>query len=739
MKTLFSSILIIDSIIAFYLFLSPIWQRKKLDAANKALHLYALASAIWSLGFGMLFRQVDVEMAYFWRSFAVFGTILYMITVQFLIGLFAQISKRTRCIFNVVALTGIIPYFLSIQRDQTEYFLSSFGMTYRFKPGIVNIIYTSYFLLVSLNVLGCIIHMIHSSQKKRLRVLGKHFLLITILILLGTVLDMVFPAVGLPALPGSNVTQFLGLIILFYAMDILDRTKINVSNMSEFIYYSLAMPVLVFDENYQLRIANEAASKFLALPKEKEQLVHCRIESLFHLEGSEIFTFDEPHHSQDTVCFSNQAPCNLMVSKIKDHYGDIIGYIVNIQDLSERMKYIEELKEARQEADSSNSAKSRFLANMSHEIRTPMNAIIGFTELALKENPSPTMENYLKDIKSSSHNLMVLINDILDISKIESGKMSLVNVKYRTADFFHDIYGIIHNQASQKGLDFQIQMDPKFPSVLNGDTNRLRNILINLLNNSVKYTENGFLKLDVSCSDPLADPFMVTFRVSDSGIGIKEEELPHLFEVFTQFDQKTNYGKEGTGLGLALVKGYCSLMNGTVSVESEYGKGSTFVATVQQTVIDATPLNSDLISSHQVKDEFSLGKMRVHDVNVLIVDDNLLNRKVISRSMGYYGMHVDVASSGQEAINMCHDMEYDLIFMDQMMPEMDGIEAMKRIHQLGGYYETSEYCKIIVLTANAISGMREELLTEGFDEYLSKPINFPELEEILVKFLPGKV
>lgn len=175
MKTLFSSILIIDSIIAFYLFLSPIWQRKKLDAANKALHLYALASAIWSLGFGMLFRQVDVEMAYFWRSFAVFGTILYMITVQFLIGLFAQISKRTRCIFNIVALTGIIPYFLSIQRDQTEYFLSSFGMTYRFKPGIVNIIYTSYFLLVSLNVLGCIIHMIHSSPKEETTCFGKAF------------------------------------------------------------------------------------------------------------------------------------------------------------------------------------------------------------------------------------------------------------------------------------------------------------------------------------------------------------------------------------------------------------------------------------------------------------------------------------------------------------------------------------------------------------------------------------
>ena len=246
MKTLFSSILIIDSIIAFYLCLSPIWQRKKLDTANKALHLYALASAIWSLGFGMLFIQTDVEKAYFWRSFAIFGTILYMITAQFLIGLFAHISRKTRIFFNLIALSGVIPYILSIQRDQTTYFMSTFGMTYQFKPGIVNTIYTSYFLLVALNIVGIIIHMIRSSDKKRLRTFGKHFLLITILILLGTVLDMIFPAIGLPALPGSNVTQFWGLIILFYAMEVLNRTRINISNMSEFIYYSLAMPVLVF-------------------------------------------------------------------------------------------------------------------------------------------------------------------------------------------------------------------------------------------------------------------------------------------------------------------------------------------------------------------------------------------------------------------------------------------------------------------------------------------------------------
>lgn len=737
MKTIFSAILFTDAVIAIYLFLSPIWNRKKLDTANKALHLFALASAIWSFGFSMLFVQTDVEKAYFWRSFAILGTVMYMITVQFLICLFAHISKKMQYLFNIVALTGFIPYLLSIQRGQTEYFISSFGMTYRFMPGIVNTIYTTYFILVSVNIVGVIIHMIHSSDKKRMKAFGRHFLLITFPILIGTVLDMIFPAIGLPALPGSNVTQFWGLIILFYAMDVLNRTRVNVSNMSEFIYHSLAMPVLVFDDNYQLRIANEAASEFLSLPKDEDKLINYHIESLFNIDSHSIFNFDEPHFSrQDAQCLVNHFPCNLTVSKIKDSYGDLIGYIVNVQNLSERMRYIEELKKARQEADSSNSAKSQFLANMSHEIRTPMNAIIGFSELALQENPSPALTSYLEDIKLSSHNLMNLINDILDISKIESGKMTLVEVNYNTAELLHEIYEIIHTQTSKKGLDFQLKIETKLPRTLCGDANRLRSILINLLNNSVKYTASGFVKLEVLCSNPLKSPFMLKFRVSDSGIGIKKEEMPRLFEAFTQVDQTKNYGKEGTGLGLALVKGYCSLMNGSIRVESVYGEGSTFIATIEQVVVDSSPVDVNLIQSHQIKDDFSLGTLRVHDVDALIVDDNPINCKVISKSMEYYGMNVDVAASGSQAIAMCESKHYDLIFMDQMMPEMDGIEAMKRIRKLNDYYASSEHCKIIALTANAISGVRKELLAEGFDEYLSKPINFRNLEAILQKFLP---
>lgn len=736
MKTLFSSILIIDSIIAFYLFLSPVWQRKTLNAANKALHLYALASGIWSLGFGMLFIQTDVEKAYFWRSFAIFGTVLYMITAQYLICQFAQISPKTRRTFNFIALTGVVPYILSIQRDQTEYFMSSFGMTYRFKPGIVNILYSTYFLLVALNIVGIILYMIRTSEKKRLRSFGKHFLIISSLILIGTVLDMVFPALGLPALPGSNVTQFWGLIILFYAMNVLNRTNINVANMSEFIYYSLAMPVLVYDDSFKLRIANEAATKFLALPREPEALEKCTVSSLFTDCDNSLFDFEDEHCAQDFVCKLQMAPCNLTVSKIKDNYGDIIGYIVNVTDLSERMRYIEELKKARQEADLSNSAKSQFLANMSHEIRTPMNAIIGFSELALKENPSSLLKEYLEDIKASSHNLMSLINDILDISKIESGKMTLVNVEYRTSDLLHDVYDLIYTLASQKGLDFIMEIDSKLPSVLFGDANRLKNILVNLLNNAVKYTPAGFVKLEIRCTYPSTSPLTIEMRVIDSGIGIKEKELPRLFDVFTQFDQEKNYETEGTGLGLALVKNYCALMNGSVRVESIYGEGSTFIAVVEQTVVDAAPLDKDFILSHSLKDEFSLGTLQVQNVEVLVVDDNPINRKVISRSMSFYGMKVDVAQSGEEAIHMCTSKQYDLIFMDQMMPEMDGIEAMHRIRRIGNYYAGSEYCKIIALTANAIAGVREKLLEEGFDEYLSKPVNFRDLEAVLQNFLP---
>lgn len=734
MKYVFASILLINAIIAFLFSLSFIAYKDKKDNANRILALFSLASGIWSLGFGMLFIQVDFEQGYLWRSFAILGTVLYMVTAQFLICQISGISRRSRYLFDLFSCMGFVIYFFAIQRDQTIYSMSPFGMTCEFAPGLISNLYTAYFLLVTLNIIIVIVHMLRVTTSKRIRSFGKMFLIVTILAALGSVLDMIFPLLGLPALPGSNITQFWGLLIIQYAMNIINKSKLTVSNMSEFIYHSLAMPVLVFDSDYKIKITNEAANRFLYIPELSERDPSLQIGYFFPLGNVACFEFEGEKNSIDVVCSTNSIPCNLAISKIRDSFGDIIGYIVIVTDHSERVRYIEELEAAKQDADSSNQAKSLFLAKMSHEIRTPMNAIIGFSELAIKESPSPTLLEYLNDIKTSSHHLLGLINDILDISKIESGKMEVVNVEYETADLFHDVAQMISAQAAKKGLGYSMNIDPTMPKTLLGDEKHIRSILINLLNNAVKYTTEGSITLDASCA--LIDGNMLTLSlaVTDTGIGIRPQEMDQLFQNFSQVNQKKTYGTEGTGLGLALVKNFCIMMGGDVIVHSKYGEGSTFIATLKQLIVDPTPIQLHTPST-EVVDDFSLGNLKLHDVYSLVVDDNIVNLKVISSSLKYYGVAVDTASSGQEAIEKCMKKQYPIVFMDQMMPEMDGIEAMKQIRQISDYYNYNGSGKIIALTANAVAGVKEELLEYGFDAFLSKPINYKELEDAFQQFV----
>ncbi len=739
MKYAYTIILLAFAVLGFYFALQYVWIKEKEYVENRLLALFCFASGLWSLGFGAQIMQTDVNAAHICRVVGMVGTFMYLIIAQVLVCHVSEIPRFWKNLFNNISYAGVVIYFFTIQKDQMVYELSpTRGMTYAFKAGFGNTLYTVYCVIVAIDLFCVIIYMNRPNRGGRIRVFGRKMLVVGVFVLFGMVLDTILPLLGMAAIPGSTVMQFFAMTVLRAAVHEINRSRINMENLSEFMYYSLSMPVLVFNMNRRIQMVNDAASSFLGMEKEQMLRENICISELFEVGDNEAFDFNEMCKDVDAVCRRNEAHCNLAINKIQDHYGDVIGYIIIVTDLSERVKTMQRLEEAIKTADSANQAKSMFLANMSHEIRTPMNVILGFSELVLKMDISQQVREYVQDIKDSSENLLAIINDLLDISKIESGKMELVCAEYYTNSLFKDVYLIINAQAKRKGLVFKMKIAPDMPSRFYGDKMRIRGVLINLLNNAVKYTKEGSVNLEASVLEVEGENARLQFKVADTGVGIREEEQDRLFESFSQVDRKVHYGVEGTGLGLAIVKGYVSLMNGNVSVESEYGVGSVFTATIEQRVVDARPMDVFLEEDIKGTEDFQLGDIKIFGTRVLVVDDNQINLKVASSTLGYYKLDVDVASSGREAIDLCKMHEYQIIFMDQMMPQMDGIEAMKRIRKISPYYAAGGPAKIVVLTANAISGVRQQLLDEGFDEYLGKPMNFKQLERLFVRFLPEK-
>ncbi len=391
------------------------------------------------------------------------------------------------------------------------------------------------------------------------------------------------------------------------------------------------------------------------------------------------------------------------------------------------------LTEAVNEAEAAGKAKSDFLAQMSHEIRTPINAVIGMDEMILRESDDAEVKEYAQDIKSASKTLLTLINGVLDFSKIESGKMEIVPVKYEMSDMVNDLVNIVSDRAEKKNLDLILDIDENLPKTLYGDDVRIRQVITNLLTNAVKYTEKGSVTLTIRGEDVTDSECTLYVEVKDTGIGIKEEDMEKLFRSFQRLDQKRNRTIEGTGLGMSIATGILKLMDSELNVDSEYEKGSTFSFRLNQKIIDSNPLGP--YQRHHIEEEsISEGKvLQIENAEILVVDDNDMNLKVAKGLMKNLGVVPELASGGKEAVNKVRNKHYDIILMDHMMPEMDGIEALKVIKE---EYLLDENTVVIALTANAISGAKEMYIAEGFSDYLSKPMNPKELEAMLVKYLP---
>ncbi len=381
-------------------------------------------------------------------------------------------------------------------------------------------------------------------------------------------------------------------------------------------------------------------------------------------------------------------------------------------------------------ANASNKAKSDFLANMSHEIRTPMNAIIGMDEMILRSSPGEPIKKYALDIQSAGKTLLSIINDILDFSKIESGKMELLPVEYNFSSVMNDVVNMTMKKAKDKGLDYILDVSEDIPAVMLGDEIRVRQIMLNLINNAIKYTHEG--SVTISASYDKASQ-MLWFIVKDTGIGIRNEDLGKLFGSFQRLEEDKNRNIEGTGLGLNITMRLVKMMSGTIGVNSKYGEGTTFTAQIKQTVVDATPIGDfvqNLTRMQEYKEEYRPALI-APAARILIVDDNDMNLEVIESLLEDTKMKVTTAESGRECLEILRKDSFDVIFLDQMMPGMSGIrtlEEMKKEH-------LADDVPVIALTADAIVGARETYIREGFTDYLTKPVMYQDLEEILLKYL----
>ncbi len=515
--------------------------------------------------------------------------------------------------------------------------------------------------------------------------------------------------------PTSFATLVGNLLMIFVVkglkvFDMADAAKDSLIQKS-------AEGLIVVDKNYKIILSNPAAEMLFPILKDEEKR-----DDDEELRG--MFLGLQPEFQKHGRFYEARVT-------VINNRASIEGYMLWLFDVTMTHNYMENIIELKEQAEAANKAKSQFLANTSHEIRTPMNAILGMTQMILYSTKEQETKESAINIKNAGESLLSIINDILDISKIESGKMEIVRVEYSLSSILTELHNIIDVKLRNKEIQFIISNAEDIPSRMLGDEVRIKQILINILNNSVKFTDQGKIMLDIEWEKQQRDG-MLKCRISDTGIGIKKEDIGRLFDKFQRMDLSRNRTVEGTGLGLSICKQLVELMGGTISVESEYGLGTSFYVEIPQKVVDPTPMGEYRYRALDEDREEPL--FSTENVCILVVDDNRVNLMVAQGLLSQYKIKTKLAGSGQEAIDLiAAGNSYDMILMDHMMPVMDGIETVQRIRRMNIHQAK---VPIAALTANAVKGVESMFLSSGMDDFLAKPIQISELTRVLKKWLP---
>lgn len=494
-----------------------------------------------------------------------------------------------------------------------------------------------------------------------------------------------------------------------------------------FLFHNEDMGVLCVDMDQEAAVINRYARTIA----EEEKLEGLRLKDFFDLSNIEedaIFL-----RSMDDIYGvrlwnpSGTKAYSFRMNAVRDSFNDPFCYMCVFVDVTEEVEAVSKFEIA-------SRAKSRFLAQMSHEIRTPINAVLGMNEMILRESDDQDILEYSHNISSAGNTLLSLINSILDFSKIEDGKMEIVPITYDLAFLINDMVNSITQRADTKGLEFIVNIDENLPSRLIGDDIRISQVIMNLLTNAVKYTEKGSVCLKMMVHEIIGSNVEIFVSVSDTGIGIRDEDRKKLFESFERLDEKRNHNIEGTGLGMSIVTSLLDLMGTRLDVKSVYGEGTVFSFIISQQIEDPSPIGNYEERLKQINR--SGGKEAVicaPFARVLLVDDNNMNLKVVNNLLKLCSIKPDIVSSGQDAIEYIKKNTYDIVFLDHMMPHMDGVETLLK---LSDQHLLTPETTVIALTANAVTGAKDYYLRMGFKDYLTKPIDISSLVEMLTTYLP---
>ena len=719
------------SVITYFIGFTVLHKGSRKNRIDRLYFVSTLFSAGWSLFIGSVLIQTDSDRAALMRALGMIHIFGQLICITNLMVYWSNVrSKVKRWTANFVWL-GVLLFPFVIQRKNVIFEMTAYGMSFRIKPGIWSVAYTVYCAMVAFNLLILIVYMLRRSIRKREKVIAYALMLCVFIVGFGCALDPIMQMAGFAAVPISAIGQFAAQMVLYRIYLFYNKSRVTLENMSEFVYYSVDEPVFLFDEAEKLCIVNNGATTFLGMST--EECCKLRISDIFALDR-DVFRFQGNKNRVEARCWSNNSICSISIDKIFDDYKDIIGYIVIVHDVTEHVHMLERLEQEKLRADKANEAKGTFLANMSHEIRTPINAVMGMNEMILRECEDEALLEYARNIQDASRTLLVLINDILDFSKIESGMLEVIEEAYSLRALLKALKTECSMRAEDKGLDLIFDVPEDTPNILLGDEVRVRQILLNILTNAIKYTMKGSVTMKVTYQRIDKREIEITFAVADTGIGIKEENIDRLFGKFDRLDEERVHAIEGSGLGLSIVDRLVKLMHGTVTVESVFGAGSTFTVCLHQQVIGEEIVGSLAEKKKHEGRRKDIPVFVAPEAKILAVDDNRVNLTVIRGLLRETKVQITCVETGEECLECAAKEHYDVILLDHMMPVMDGIETLEALNEM-----PDNQCKgtaVIALTANAMAGVREMYLEKGFDDYLAKPIEGTMLEQLLMRYLP---